>query len=208
MKVIGITGGVGAGKSEVLKYIQEQYNCRVILADDVGNEVKLPGNACYEALIEVLGRDILTKEGFIDKQKMADKIFCNQSLLQKVNEIIHPAVIDYILKERDKEKKVGKLDFFFIEAALLIECGFLSYVDEMWYIYADEQVRSKRLTESRQYSKEKILAVMKGQLSEQQFRENCDRVIDNSKDFETTKQQIDKILGDELWKMQKNTRDN
>ena len=86
MKVIGITGGVGAGKSEVLKYIQEQYNCRVILADDVGNEVKLPGNACYEALIEVLGRDILTKEGFIDKKKMADKIFCNQSLLQKVND--------------------------------------------------------------------------------------------------------------------------
>ena len=91
--------------------------------------------------------------------------------------------------------------FFFLEAALLIECGYASYVDEMWYIYADEEVRRKRLKENRHYSDEKIDSIMKGQLGEEEFRKNCQVIIDNSKELMETEKQIDKILGDKLWKM-------
>ena len=62
MLIIGITGGVGAGKSSVLQYMKENYRCRVILADDVGNQVKLPGEICYNQLVELLVRDILDEE--------------------------------------------------------------------------------------------------------------------------------------------------
>ena len=123
MQIIGITGGIGAGKSQVLQYIQNHYKCRVILADDVGNEVKLPGKICYNQLVDLLGNDILDKEGFIQKEKMAARIFSNKELLLQVNAIIHPAVMDYILTEIQKEKEAGIQDFFFVEAALLIECG-------------------------------------------------------------------------------------
>ena len=201
MQIIGITGGIGAGKSQVLQYIQNHYKCRVILADDVGNEVKLPGKICYNQLVDLLGNDILDKEGFIQKEKMAARIFSNKELLLQVNAIIHPAVMDYILTEIQKEKEAGIQDFFFVEAALLIECGYASYVDEMWYVYADEQTRRERLRANRHYSDEKITSIMKGQLQEEEFRKHCQVVIDNSDDFSKTEKQIDKILGDKLWKM-------
>lgn len=201
MQVIGITGGIGAGKSQVLHYIGQHYSCRIILADDVGNEVKLPGKICYNQLVDLLGNDILDKEGYIQKEKMAARIFSDQELLLKVNAIIHPAVMDHILAEIQKEKEAGKLDFFFVEAALLIECGYASYVDEMWYIYADEEVRRERLRANRHYSDEKITSIMKGQLMEEEFRKHCQVVIDNSNDFSKTEEQIDKILGDKRWRM-------
>ena len=201
MQIIGITGGIGAGKSQVLQYIQNHYKCRVILADDVGNEVKLPGKICYNELVELLGNDILDKEGFIQKEKMAARIFSNKELLLQVNAIIHPAVMDYILTEIQKEKEAGIQDFFFVEAALLIECGYASHVDEMWYVYASDEIRRERLRANRHYSDEKITSIMKGQLQEEEFRKHCQVVIDNSDDFSKTEKQIDKILGDKLWKM-------
>ena len=201
MMIIGITGGVGAGKSSVLQYMQENYRCRMILADDVGNEVKLPGKICYNQLVDLLGNDILDKEGFIQKEKMAARIFSNKELLLQVNAIIHPAVMDYILTEIQKEKEAGIQDFFFVEAALLIECGYASHVDEMWYVYASDEIRRERLRANRHYSDEKITSIMKGQLQEEEFRKHCQVVIDNSDDFSKTEKQIDKILGDKLWKM-------
>ena len=201
MQIIGITGGIGAGKSQVLQYIQKNYKCRVILADDVGNEVKLPGKICYNQLVDLLGNDILDKEGFIQKEKMAARIFFDKELLLQVNAIIHPAVMDYILTEIQKEKEAGRLDFFFVEAALLIECGYASHVDEMWYVYAGDEIRRERLRANRHYSDEKITSIMNGQLKEEDFRKHCQVVIDNSDDFSRTEKQIDKILGDKLWKM-------
>ena len=208
MMIIGITGGVGAGKSSVLQYMQENYRCRMILADDVGNQVKLPGEICYNQLVELLGSDILDENGFIDKNRMAEVIFSNKNILEKVNAIIHPAVKDYILTGIEKEKELQNYDFFFVEAALLIECGYGAHVDELWYIYASEDVRRERLKLNRGYSDEKVSRIMNGQLKEEEFRARCQVVIDNGSDFSNTKKQIDKILGDRLWKIQRNSRDN
>ena len=208
MLIIGITGGVGAGKSSVLQYMEENYRCHVVLADDIGNRVKLPGEICYQRLVELLGRDILDSKGYIDKLRMAEAIFSDKELLEKVNAIIHPAVKDCILAEIEREKEKKQVDFFFIEAALLIECGYAAHVDEMWYIYASDEVRRERLKASRGYSDEKVSAIMNGQLKEDEFRRACQVVIDNSGDMEDTKKQIDKILGDRLWKVQENFPDN
>lgn len=198
MKVIGITGGVGAGKSALLSYIVKKYNCRVILADEVAHMVKEPGQVCYRQLVELLSEDILQPDGRIDKAKMATRIFASDTLLDEVNAIIHPAVQDYIVEAIDTEKQRNKLDFLFVEAALLIEAGYLDIVDELWYIYAHEEVRRERLKASRQYSDEKIDSIMSQQLSEEEFRNNCKVVIDNSGALEEAYEQIDRKLGDYL----------
>ena len=190
MITIGITGGVGCGKSKILEYIKDNYNCLIITADDVANRLKEPGEACYEPLIKLLGQGILDKDGFIDKKKMAEKIFASDDLLEKVNSIIHPAVKDYILDVKESEKKAGKYDYLFIEAALLIECGYNEYVDQMWYIFTDESIRIQRLIDSRGYSKEKISSIMDAQLSEEQFRAGSDFCIDNSGTLTETYRQI------------------
>ncbi len=192
MLVIGITGGVGAGKSSVLKALEEHCNCKIVLADDVGNKVKEPGQACYFQIVDLLGKDILSEDSTINKVKMAERIFSDEDILRQVNNIIHPAVEEYILNDIRTEQKKKKIDVFFLEAALLIEAGYVSYLDELWYIFSEKDVRINRLKESRGYSDEKIRQIMEKQLSDVEFRKYADVVLDNSKDFEDTFQQIRK----------------
>lgn len=201
MQVIGITGGVGAGKSRVLDYIRSHCNCRIVLADEVGNQVKEPGTECFFRLVELLGTEILTGEGRIDKGKMAEVIFGNRELLKEVNAMIHPAVRKFILEAIEEERTKGQIDCFFVEAALLIECGYSEVVEELWYIYATEDVRRQRLQDSRQYSEEKIRRIMAGQLQEEEFRKSCHHVIDNSGMFTDTEEQIrNELLRLQLWR--------
>ena len=85
MKVIGITGGVGSGKSAILQAVSKKFNCRVFLADDIANFLKEPGQRCYQPLVELLGPEVLDGRGYLDKKKMADVIFENTDILEKVN---------------------------------------------------------------------------------------------------------------------------
>ena len=180
MKIIGITGGVGAGKSEILSFIRKNYSCEIYLADEVAHKIKEKGEPCYEQLVDLLGRDVLNEEGQINKAKMAAIIFADEKILQQVNEIVHPCVKKYILARIREAKEKQDVKLFFIEAALLIEAGYQDIVDELWFIYADRDVRVKRLRENRGYSSEKIEQIMKSQLSEEVFFKTCDFVIDNS----------------------------
>ena len=198
MRVIGITGGVGCGKTQVLSYIKKKYNCEVILADEVAHMVKEPGQVCYEALVNLLGKEILAANGQIDRAVMAEKIFKDEVLLKQVNELIHPAVKDYNRNAIKRARMEEKLDFLFIEAALLIEDGYEQMVDELWYIYATEEVRRVRLKESRAYSDEKITGILNRQLSEEEYRRHCKVVIDNSGNLEDTHEQIDRKLEEYL----------
>ena len=194
MKLIGITGGVGAGKTEILQYIRKHYLCEIHLADEVAHKVKEPGQPCYKELVKLLGEDVLLGDGNIDKAAMAAKIFADSGILRKVNEIVHPAVMDYILDRISQARKGQEIELFFIEAALLIESGYKEVVDEMWYIYASDEVRRERLKKNRGYSEEKITQIMDKQLSEKAFREACDFVIDNSGELEDSYRQIDTYL--------------
>lgn len=199
MHIIGITGGVGAGKTKILTYLSEHYSCRIILADEVANQLKEPGQKCYEEIVTLLGTQILKPDGTIDRLKMAERIFSDRELLQRVNEIIHPAVKEYILQAIEEERCRDKIDFLFLEAALLIEEGYESIVDELWYIYADEAVRAERLKANRQYSDEKIQKILRSQLSDAEYRAHCSTVIDNGVALEETYRQIEKKMGEYLW---------
>ncbi len=199
MRVIGITGGVGAGKSAVLDHLAQTYNCRVIKADQAAHQLEEPGGACFEPLVALLGAEILDAAGRIDRQKMAARIFADSGLLQRVNDIVHPAVKKYLLSEIAKERESGKRDFLFIEAALLIEEGYAEIVDGLWYIRADETARRQRLKESRGYPDEKIEAILRSQLSDEDFLKHCAVVIENNGTLVSVYEQIEKELGDDQW---------
>ncbi len=194
MRLIGITGGVGAGKTEILQYVKKHYYCEVWLADQVAHKVQEPGQPCYDRLVEILGKGILKPDGTIDRTIMASMIFQDKELLLQVNALVHPAVQEYLLERVKEATENPRVELFFIEAALLIETGYKEIVDEMWYIYADEEVRHKRLECSRGYSPAKITQIMENQLSEEAFRSSCDFVIDNSGAQEESFRQIDERL--------------
>lgn len=203
MKTIGITGGVGAGKSTVLDYLRDKYHAYLIVADELAKELELPGHACYDALTEVFGNGILDDDGYIDKKAFAAKIFSDPESLKKANGIIHPAVKTEILKRLQEQEKAGT-ELFVVEAALLIEEKYDAILDELWYIYTDDAVRRERLKKSRGYTDEKIDSIMQQQLSEEAFRKHCSVVIDNSRSPEDTHRQIKAVLpgengGKTLW---------
>lgn len=198
MKIIGITGGVGAGKTQILSYIGEHYQCRIIRADETAHLLYEKGQACYQALVELLGNRILDGNGAIDKKKMAELIFQDKELLENVNAIVHPAVKQYILEQISYEKEKKEADYFFIEAALLIEEHYDEIADELWYIHSDADIRKERLAQSRQYSAQKISDIMSGQLSEEAFRKHCQKAIINNGNLEETYKQINIIMGDEV----------
>ena len=196
MKIIGITGGVGAGKTEVLSLIKKNCNCKIVLADELANQLKEPGRSCYQPLIELLGTDILCADGSIDKRKMAERIFDENAheVLKKVNELIHPAVKQEVLSLIKLETEQGAVDLFFIEAALLLEDGYREVCDEIWYIKADREIRARRLAVSRGYSDEKIEQIMSKQFDDATFEKMCDETIDNSMDLIHTEQQIKLLI--------------
>lgn len=199
MRLIGVTGGVGAGKSAILSYIEKHYKCRVYLADEVAHLVKRKGEECYYQLVKLLGDEVLDEDGEIHKGKMATMIFAEEELLERVNEIVHPQVRIYLEKRITEARESGDVELLFIEAALLIEAGYKEIVDELWYIYADEKVRRRRLIRSRGYSLEKIAQIMEAQLTEEIFRKESDFVIDNSGDLEESYKQIRKKLEAYTW---------
>lgn len=198
MRIIGITGGVGAGKTQVLQYLQHVSKARIVMADEVSHDLTKRGKCCYEPLIALLGEEVLDETGEIDRKKMAAVIFQDRNLLLAVNAIVHPAVKQFICAEIEREKKAGSVSFFFLEAALLIEEHYDEICDELWYIYAEESVRVRRLMTNRGYTKEKIRQIMNGQLTDKQFRGNCHVIIDNSGETARTFEQIDRKLEEYL----------
>lgn len=180
---IGITGGVGSGKSEVLRYLKERYGAVVLLADEAAALLERKGQPCYNLLVKAFSGEILGNDGEIDRKKFADIIFRDRDNLKKVNDIVHPAVRKYILDViKSEEEKGTKL--FILEAALLIEEGYDKILDELWYVYTGESIRYERLKRDRGYSDEKIKSIMSRQLDEAVFRDKCRRVIENNGDIE------------------------
>ena len=208
MRMIGITGGVGSGKSQVLSWLREHCQGEFLEADRVAHRLMARGGSCYAAIVELFGRDILGKEGEIDRKKMGSRVFQDGELdraamakrmfrepeLRKaMNGIIHPAVRTYILQAISDEQAAGRR-FFFLEAALLIEEKYDEICDELWYVYAEEAVRRERLKKSRGYSDEKIDGMLASQLPEEEFRKHCCFVLDNSGDFSDTAKQLEQRM--------------
>ncbi len=195
MKFIGITGGVGAGKSAILGYLSQKEQIRVMLADEIAHDLMEPGTKCYQRLTERFkDADIFQPDGGFDREKTAKFIFGNEENRLAFNGIVHPAVKEYVIGQYEEEKKRGKLEFLFLEAALLIEEHYDAICDELWYIYTDEANRRERLIASRGYSDEKIDRIFKSQLSEETYRSICRVVIDNNGTVEQSFEQIEEHL--------------
>lgn len=198
MKIIGVTGGVGAGKSEVLQYIAKHYNARVFYADSIALELQKRGEACYQPLVALLGKESLDDSLEFNRKAVANSIFQNKDLLEKVNAIVHPAVKAYLLEQFHLAEQAG-VELVFVEAALLIECGYKNVVDEMWVVYAEKEIRERRLAENRGYTAERIRNIMQHQLSQEAFLQGADVVIHNNEDFEHTIRQIRERLETYTW---------
>lgn len=209
MIFIGITGGVGAGKSEILSYLEKKEKTRVMLADEIAHDVMKPGEETYQKICEAFSDEdifvgdfeayiVKKQEPEFDRQKLAKVIFSDEAKRDKLNAIVHPAVKNYVKEQFKLEKERGTICVLVLEAALLIEEHYDEICDELWYIYTSEENRRVRLKASRGYSDEKIDDIFNSQLSEAAFREASREVIDNNGTREETFRQIDIALENAL----------
>ena len=192
MKVIGLTGGVGSGKSLVAQFLKEETGAELILTDDVGHIVTDKGGSAFEAVLERFGVMIffLTR-GRFDRKKLADIVFNDKSAIQDLNGIVHPKVKEYIEDYIEQRKEKG--GNIILESAILFETECDKYCDEVWYVYVPREIRIARLKDSRGYSDEKCDAVMKSQKSDQFYISRSDRVIKNDGSVEELKKQLKRI---------------
>lgn len=185
MKIIGITGGVGAGKSRILDILKSQYQAEIIEADQVARELEEPGREGYQKLIASFGTEILDDTGIIDRKKFAEMIFQDKEALKKVNGMIHPMAWEEI----KRQVRASGAELVAVEAALFDEES-RSFCDELWYIDTSEENRIARLMENRGYTREKCLDIMENQRSRQEFLQLADVTIDNNGEAEETARQI------------------
>lgn len=191
-KVIGITGGVGAGKSTVLNILSEDYKAEIILTDQVAHELMKPGTACYAQLVDALGKEVLAEDGTFDKVKLSNRLFGDKEIAVTVNGIVHPAVKEAVKQQIESSSN----HLIVVESALLIEAGFKSLCDEIWYVYVSTQERVKRLYEQRGYSEVKSYSIIHNQMSHSEFRRNSDRLIDNGSSREYTRRQMREFIAE------------
>ena len=200
MNFIGITGGVGCGKSMVLKYLESEYGADIIYSDILVARLCEPGGECLEMIKqnipEVFPESVIGLDGRMDRVEMGRVVFESPICRSTLNAIIHPTVKKEVCRIADEKRASGKCSLLILEAALLIEERYDLICDELWYIYSPEDLRRQRLKEHRGYSDEKITSMMASQLSDREFRAGCDVVIDNS----GTKEQCHKAISVQLRK--------
>ena len=192
-KIIGITGGVGAGKSSVLAVLKNDFGAKIILADLVAHDLMEPGSLGLRKVTEALGTSFLTPDGAVDRKALADLIFRDKEALKTRNSIIHPLV----WKTMKEEAEAASENLVIIEAAVF-DTAPKNFFDELWYVYTTKENRIVRLMENRGYSREKCEDIIGRQASEEEYRALCSRVIDNNGDESDIKRQLKEILDHEI----------
>lgn len=188
MYVIGMTGGVGSGKTQAACLLKEIASAELLIADELGHVAMEKGTDGYDEIIESFGTDILDADGQISRTVMAEKVFHDKERLALLNGIIHPKVKAYIRQYIDDRK--DQEGVLILENAILFETGCDAFCDEIWYIAVSADTRKKRLHQNRGYSDEKSRAIMERQQSDAFFYQRCDKAIDNNGSLEQLKQNL------------------
>lgn len=194
MRIIGITGGIGTGKSTVLHMMEREVGVYIVETDRLAHTLMEPGQKAYEKIVDTFGTQILLEDGTIDRTSLGKIVFGDAGKLEQLNAIVHPAVKEYIITDIAAKRKSGEVRFYVIEAALLIEDGYKAICDELWYIYVDREERIRRLIAGRGGDRAKYEAVMENQATEDYYMENCDVVIHNEESLEKTANVVKELL--------------
>lgn len=206
MKVIGLTGGIGSGKSTVSIYLIEN-GYHVLDADLIAREIVLPGSDTLIEITKCFGEELLLDDGNLNRKKLGEMIFSDPKKQEILNGIMHDKITEIILERivqfkedsaamnNRKEKDWAlKRRILFIDAPLLYEVGLDRSVSEVWVVDAEEEIRINRIMDRDQISKEEIQKRIRSQMDRQEKLDRADHILENSNDKQTLYTQIDQLL--------------
>ena len=202
MITIGLTGGIASGKSTVSAMLRE-LGAHVIDADQVGHAVYEPGAPAWDQLVQAFGREIVGEDGRIDRKKLGPIVFADPARIQTLNSIVHP-LMRKMMEDRlealrqEALRQEGITTIAVIEAAILIEGGWASLVDEIWVTAVPESVALERLVGRNGLTPEQAEARIRSQMGNEERKQYALRVIDTAGSLEDVQLQVNVLWADVL----------
>jgi dephospho-CoA kinase len=189
MKIIGLTGGIGAGKSTVSQILTE-LGAFVIDADKVGHEIYLPGKEAWRQVTAAFGADILAADQTIDRKKLGAIVFGSAEARKRLNSIVHPLMLQDMRRRIDEKRAEGFTKPIVVEAAILIEANWLPLVDEVWVVVTNKNAVVERVATQRGMAARDTEARIASQLSDAERLKHAQVVITNDGSREELEKKI------------------
>lgn len=193
MTVIGLTGNIGSGKTTVSRLLADEYGCFYLNADKIGRLVAEPGGEAYDELRNAFGDAYFLSDGKLDRPAMAELVFHNRAELERLNGIMHPAILRHIKRRINEIHKAEPQSIIIVEAALLIEADYLGILDSLWLVWADDAVRLRRVMARDGISAEQAQARMNNQMSQQEKLKYAQYVLHNNDGINELKNELARI---------------
>lgn len=193
MKVIGLTGGTGSGKGVVSQCLKDA-GAKIIDADLIAHEIIKMGRPAYEELVDYFGEEILRHDGEIFRRRLGEIVFRNKEKLEFLNHCTHKYIAQEIARQIQETKKLGEAKLIIIDAPLLIEAGLRDICDAIWVVYADEEVRARRVMQRDGITYETAKARIANQKSWTEYKSYAQEIINNSTTLEDVQVQVANMM--------------
>lgn len=194
MITIGLTGGIGSGKSLVAGMLAEK-GAALVNADEVGHRSYRKGTPVYERVVASFGREVLDENGEIDRAKLGQRVFADPRQRERLNAIVWPEMAKMMAQDLEALRSRGTA-VAVLEAAVLIEAGWRALADEVWVVLASPRVTRQRLVETKGMSPEQADARIRSQLSNEERRRRADVVIENNGTIQELRQRVEELWQD------------
>lgn len=187
--VIGVTGGIGSGKSTASRMLGE-LGAEVIDADQVGHKIYLPDTPAWREIVEAFGDEVLAPDRTINRAKLGPIVFSEPHALETLNKITHGKIYAFIQGQIDYIRLQQLANVVVVEAAILLEAGWRSLVDQLWVVAASEEVVIERLQKSKNMPEDQARSRLAAQLSNEERIAQADRVLWNNRGLSELRQVV------------------
>lgn len=189
MRIIGLTGGIGTGKSTVSS-IMHNLGAKIIDADIISRQIVAKGSSVLARIAEAFGNEVIDENGELKRAALASKVFINKDALEKLNAITHPAIGERIFHMIDEIKNNPDTDTIVVDAAIPFVHGFRDIAEEIWVVTADKETRAERVASRNSMTKEEAYNRINSQMSDQEYMNIADVIIDNNGDITELEQRV------------------
>lgn len=192
MYVIGVTGGIGAGKSMVSRILVD-LGAKVVDADKIARDIVKPGEPALMELVNEFGKEILTGQGELDRQKLSQMVFGDNEKIEKLNKITHKYIVERIINLVEKEKRDKRFDIIVLDVPIPVKKGFLDIADEIWVVTADKETRIERIIKRSGFTREEAEKRIASLPADEEYLEIADEVIENNSSLEELEKKVAKL---------------